>query len=86
MTITMKYLTNEEFEKSPYIIQYLYMAKTMKQKIDPEKYNEALKKYPEYFQDEINYINEIKTIKYNIEDTCNIQQTPNQPINTLLYY
>lgn len=82
----MKYLTNEEFEKSPYVIQYLYMAKTMKQKIDPEKYNEALMKYPEYFQDEINYINEIKTIKYNIEDTCNIQQTPNQPINTLLYY
>ena len=57
----------------------LVEQKTMKQKIDPEKYNEALMKYPEYFQDEINYINEIKTIKYNIEDTCNIQQTPNQP-------
>ena len=51
----MKKLTYQELQKAPTIIQYIYMASVSKIPIGASTVDEAIKKHPEYFPDEVEH-------------------------------
>lgn len=58
----------KDFNEAPRNVQYIWMMASIGQPIGVTFYNETLEKYPEYFQEEIEYQEKWKAIPKEVKD------------------
>ncbi len=61
-------MTMEDFEKSPGLIQHIFVAGICNRPIGMSLYEEAIEKHPEYFPEEIEYKKKWDAIPQSVHD------------------
>lgn len=64
----MQHLTEKQFEKAPKIVQSIYVLTLLNQPVPGSVMNEAMERYPDYFQEEIQYKKIWEAIPQSVKD------------------
>lgn len=65
----MKKLTEKELQEAPNDVQYVYMCSIINHPIGINTYQEAVKKHPEYFPEEVEYNKKWNLIPQEVHDS-----------------